>query len=560
MPIVHPSQIDESYFLNDDGTLNHGEWRVFSALCKGLPEQWHVLPRARWLTPRKTKEVRGECDFLIIDPTRGILDLEVKTGVIWDELHGYTQAGKSIDPIRKAEFNAAGMANMLELRTSFDIQIGYALCFPDYDGAFDPALGVDRLLTDTDLAPDLITLSLELAFDSWDKRTSLPERMLRAIFDEVVPHMGFRREHRLEEHYVLERIEKATSTQYWVLNHIKDSQRIAVSGCAGTGKTKLAIETARYFATIGKSVLLTCFNNNLELVLRQDESLQSLIRAEYGTGLDVASFHHIADHFLNRANQQRNRRNQPQLIRSREWNDPRYAPDVIIAMKEFSLRYDVIVIDEGQDFDPHWVTALVQTLRDPKEGRIALFYDPHQQLYDRSNPAGIVHDHRLMVFPLFTNCRNPAPVHRAAMRYHQQGDMFMPLVDVGPEPLQVEVERSSSAQINALGQWLRMEKPDPHDVVVLTPHGETNSRRQWQDNMIVGNYVLTDDVEKWLSKTNHKNILCTSVYKFKGLEAPFVLVTELEGISDRRRMPILYTALSRAKYQLIYFLPKGLTV
>jgi hypothetical protein len=165
-----------------------------------------------------------------------------------------------------------------------------------------------------------------------------------------------------------------------------------------------------------------------------------------------------------------------------------------------------------------------------------------------------------MVFPLFTNCRNPAPVHRAAMRYHQQGDMFMPLVDVGPEPLQVEVERSSSAQINALGQWLRMEKPDPHDVVVLTPHGETNSRRQWQDNMIVGNYVLTDDVEKWLSKTNHKNILCTSVYKFKGLEAPFVLVTELEGISDRRRMPILYTALSRAKYQLIYFLPKGLTV
>lgn len=562
MPIIHPSQIGESYFLNDDGTLNHGEWRVFNALRKGLPAHWHVLPRARWLTSRRTKETRGECDFLIIDPARGILDLEVKTGVSWDKLRGYTQAGKSIDPVRQAEFNAAGMADMLEARTAFDTHIGYVLCFPDYEGAFDPALGIHRLLTEIDLAPDLVAHSLELAFDSWDKHTTMPDKMLRAIFDEIVPHMGFRREHRLEEHYVLERIEKATSTQYWVLNHIKSNQRIAVSGCAGTGKTKLAVEAARYFASIGKSVLLTCFNNNLELVLRQDETLLPLFKSEYGTGLDVTSFHHIADYFLNRANQQRNRRNQPFLTRAREWNDPRYAQDVMSAMKEVPLRYDVIVIDEGQDFDPRWVTALVQTLRDPEEGRIALFYDPHQQLYDRSDPNAIIRDHHLTVFPLYTNCRNPAPVHRAAMRYHEQGDLFTPLVDVGPEPMQVEVDRdrSGDAQMQALRQWLRLEKPDPHEVVVLTPHGETNPRRQWQDNTTVGDYVLTDDVETWLNKKNRKNILCTSVYKFKGLEAPFVLVTELEGISGRRRKPVLYTALSRAKYQLIYFLPKGLTV
>lgn len=562
MPIIHPSQIGESYFLNDDGTLNYGEWRVFTALCKGLPSHWHVLPRARWLTPRKSKELRGECDFLVIDPARGILDIEVKTGVNWDESSGYTQAGKSIDPIRQAEFNATGMAEMLETRTGFDTKIGYVLCLPEYEGAFDPALGVDRLFTEPDLATDLILRAFELACDSWNLHIPLPAKMLNAIFHEVVPHMGFRREHRLEEHYVLDRIEKATSTQYWVLNHIKANHRIAVSGCAGTGKTKLAIETARYFASIGKSVLLTCFNNNLELVLRQDETLIPLIRPEYGTGLDVASFHHIADHFLNRANQQRNRRNQPPLIRAREWNDPRYTQDVTSAMKEYSLRYDVIVIDEGQDFDPRWVTALKQTLRDSEEGRIVLFYDPHQQLYDRSNPMAIVQDHHLTVFPLYTNCRNPAPVHRAAMQYHEQGDLFTPLVDVGPEPMQVQVDRdrSGDAQMQALRQWLYVEKPDPHDVVVLTPHGETNSRRQWKDKATVGEYMLTDDVETWLGKKNRKNILCTSVYKFKGLEAPFVLVTELEGISDRRRKPVLYTALSRAKYQLIYFLPKGLEI
>jgi DNA helicase IV len=322
----------------------------------------------------------------------------------------------------------------------------------------------------------------------------------------------------------------------------------------------LAIETARYFASLGKSVLLTCFNNNLELILRQDESLLHLVKQQYGAGLDIASFHHIADYFLNRANQNRNRRNQPSLTRGREWNDPHYAQDVTIAVKEFPLRYDVIVIDEGQDFDARWVDALASALRDSGDTRMIFFFDPHQRLYDRGNPAAIIKNHQLSVFPLFTNCRNPAPVHKAAMRYHEQGDLFTPLVDVGPEPMRVEVDRSSDAQLRALGQWLNVMKPDPHEVVVLTPHGDSNPRRQWLANTSVGQYMLTNDVETWLSKKNQKSILCTSVYKFKGLEAPFVLVVELEGISDHRRQPVLYTALSRAKYQLIYFLPKGLQI
>jgi hypothetical protein len=237
MPIIHPSQLCESYFLNDDGTLNLGEWHVFTSLRKGLPAHWHILPRTRWLLPRKSKEIRGECDFLIIDPARGILDLEVKTGVSWDELHGYTQNGRSIDPIRQAEFNSAGMADMLAMRSGFDTHIGYALCFPDYEGVYDPALGVNRLLTETDIAPDLIARSLELSFDSWNKHTPLPSKMLEALLYEIVPRMGFRREHRLEAHYVLERIENATSTQYWVLNHIKGNSGGPL--CSDSKKRKL---------------------------------------------------------------------------------------------------------------------------------------------------------------------------------------------------------------------------------------------------------------------------------------------------------------------------------
>src|SRR5262249_60417073 len=54
-----------------------------------------------------------------------------------------------------------------------------------------------------------------------------------------------------------------TEEQFAALDTMEDNPRVLFTGPAGTGKTVLALETARRVASTGKSVLLVCFNRLL---------------------------------------------------------------------------------------------------------------------------------------------------------------------------------------------------------------------------------------------------------------------------------------------------------
>ena len=58
-------------------------------------------------------------------------------------------------------------------------------------------------------------------------------------------------------------LQQATEQQIAILRMLRTQSRLLVEGCAGSGKTLLAICLAREHAALGKSVLLTCFNRNL---------------------------------------------------------------------------------------------------------------------------------------------------------------------------------------------------------------------------------------------------------------------------------------------------------
>src|SRR6476469_9643761 len=48
----------------------------------------------------------------------------------------------------------------------------------------------------------------------------------------------------------------------------------------------------------------------------------------------------------------------------------------------FSAKYDVLIVDEGQDFEPEWLQSLLYQLKD--DGRLYLLEDDNQRLYDRA--------------------------------------------------------------------------------------------------------------------------------------------------------------------------------
>ena len=63
---------------------------------------------------------------------------------------------------------------------------------------------------------------------------------------------------------------KFTHEQYRALDRMEENKRILFTGCAGTGKTLLALEKSRRAAFEGKNVLMLCFNRFLAAKLKSD--------------------------------------------------------------------------------------------------------------------------------------------------------------------------------------------------------------------------------------------------------------------------------------------------
>ncbi len=61
----------------------------------------------------------------------------------------------------------------------------------------------------------------------------------------------------------LEEVRRFTPQQFRVLDQLADNPRLVIDGLAGTGKTMLAIESARRAVESGRRVLFLCFNRLL---------------------------------------------------------------------------------------------------------------------------------------------------------------------------------------------------------------------------------------------------------------------------------------------------------
>ena len=92
-------------------------------------------------------------------------------------------------------------------------------------------------------------------------------------------------------------LKELTEQQFVTLNTLSKQKRVAISGCAGSGKTFLAIEQAKRLARRGMSVLVTCYNRNLADWLRRHLAEQA--RTDLALrSIDVFNFHRIASHIM----------------------------------------------------------------------------------------------------------------------------------------------------------------------------------------------------------------------------------------------------------------------
>ncbi len=204
-----------------------------------------------------------------------------------------------------------------------------------------------------------------------------------------------------------------TGQQAALINHFGRDRRMVVTGCAGSGKTMLAVERARQLAAAGRRVLFVCFNRAL------CAHLGDTVEAD---GLEFSTFHGLCVHLARRAG--------VAPAKPEGTAPPEYwshvLPDALVegigvlgGQYDDILRADVLgaaeLVDEAQDLHSDWLAALTCTLHDEEKGSIWLFMDGNQRVYDVT--LEVPDEYR--PFDLTVNCRNTQAIHAEVMKLYQ---------------------------------------------------------------------------------------------------------------------------------------------
>jgi hypothetical protein len=534
------------------GTRSNAERKVFFALKERLPEPFIALHSVSMLTRgvRGTDRLHdGEIDFLIGHPDLGLLVLEVKGGGIrcchdeqrWTSVStdGEYEIKNPYEQVRRSMYSLIDELKISKLTPRHEFPVGYAVWFPDIE------IGKTSL--------GLSTSYRQITLDA----TSLhaPEAELRRIFSDClvrptarVPGLAALRE--LTRHFVPEwsiparmrtslndeehALTEATRSQHKVLSMLGRRRRALICGSAGSGKTFLAMEKARRLGEAGGKVLLLCFNRRLAGWLHEATADCQ--------NVDTFNYHGLCEHVCKMAGHPVP---QPDPLGPQDAYFRYELPEAMMAaIEESALRYDVIIVDEAQDFDAVWWICIESLMRDPVESLLFIFYDDNQRIYESRNDFPIQETPLL----LCENCRNTQTIFTG----------FMPLYRgeatpecVGPEGRAVEIVEIASAveEKRAIESVLRRlihdEHISPSAIVILS--GRAEAKSMWKD----GASAPCNAVFSWRSPCPPNAIACSTIHAFKGMESSVVVVTEISGIPDKTARELLYVAYSRAKFHLI---------
>ncbi|MDE0660917.1 MAG: NERD domain-containing protein [Gammaproteobacteria bacterium] len=531
---------------------NPGERSVARALLEQLPRRVEVFHGFNWLARNaRGTLLEGECDFILLEPEKGLLFVEVKGGsLVFDGEKWVRQVGSERRELNKDPFAQAqrGMHDIVDIvsrrhggnSNGLPFAYGFAVAFPDcrVSGWLPPNIHPELILDAAKLktVPDAV----KRIFASFSRKEHRPlyadevASVREALYPkyELVPVLW----RRIEDQE--ERLSRLTQEQQRILDILEQQPKAAISGVAGSGKTLLALAKAQAMARQGLRTLLLCFNRPLK-----DWLLQSVPDA-FGGKLVIDNYHGLADDLCRAAG--------VPLWERGDTKDPNFWTEIVpVALEEACERlgpehkFDAIIVDEGQDFEDLWWDSLDSVFRDAaNKACYYVFYDPKQNLFVDS-PS--LPDELGQPYSLPTNCRNTVRIaaHCASLVGHD--NKVRDEAPTGEDPVMVSAQTIGEA-FRAAGKQVRELCESgkgglkPSQAAVLAP---AYTERDWPGKF--GTIALTKDFDEW---RRGEGVLIATWGRFKGLEADAVVIVETPMRNEARETTTRYVARSRAKHWL----------
>ena len=198
-------------------------------------------------------------------------------------------------------------------------------------------------------------------------------------------------------------------------------------------------------------------------------------------------------------------------------------------------KYDVVVVDEAQDFDQYQAMIISLHLKD-SESEMRVFYDMTQNIFDKDFKNGF--DINVPPFTLRENLRNTSSIYDWATSETNLGKEVITNQIIGPSPIsytfkkEYDLKKYLESEITNL---IDKENVAVESIVILADHD---------------NYTkyLNTQLGRWICSTEVKEntIKISLVEDFKGLESNVVLYIHDSNTPENYN----YVAFTRAKYYL----------
>ncbi|MCB9210927.1 MAG: NERD domain-containing protein [Ignavibacteriales bacterium] len=532
MALMIPSECSET-------TLSTAEIDLFFTLRSSFDDEWTIFHSFNMLARnRENKIIDTEIDFLFYHHALGILVLEVKGGQIKFEKGDWYQNNikMKLGPDTQARLNKYNVIKYLEkyLNGELPISIGHAVCFPDYYGDLDKLpSSIYNIVISGYHMPHLnnIVVSIMKQYKSKDIRP-LDKFLARTIRNALMPIFEFGSS--LNDIFGQEerRIFQLTEKQIELLGFISEYKKALIRGCAGSGKTIMAVKKAKELAANGQSVLMLCYNKMLCEALAKELDNQR-------EKITVSTYHDFCIDELVRAKYDLDFDNKSGDFWTIE------IPEMFLKLLETkSIKYDAVIVDEGQDFrEEYWISINDLIAED---GFYYIFYDPDQNLYDTK----ILPPQLSTPFILSQNCRSTKKIFEAIKPYSESD------IKIGEtSPTGVEVKEFSESNSilrrkhlsQVLHELIVEQSLKESQIVILGAHSLKNTCIG-SDNKI-GQFIISENV-----LPSKQVIPYYTFMKYKGLESDVVILLDVDANDLRwKRKSALYTAMSRAKHLLYIF-------
>jgi len=536
--IVPPHVLDNWQKIN--GILSAGknaEYETLAHLRDALPDQLTVFFNLHWNVRDEAALHAREVDFIVVDPEGNCLLVEQKLGDLIERPEGLFKAyghANVKDVTQQIHDSRDGLRDQFSRQHGGKpLKIDYILYCPHHMIQDISASGLDEknILDSRDKGALANVIAKRLT-----SRRERPTEFGKAVLDffyqtlKIVPDVSSLRADQSQ------RFLQLVETPIELLESIEMHPfRLHVRGCAGCGKSQIALRFLERAINNGERTLFVCYNHPLK------ERIAGLV----GDGADVTTLHGMIHRFCLREDVPI--AYEPGQKTPQEWQE--LVEAIVVCVGDNEAVYDSLIVDEGQDLTADEYEFIRLFLK--PDASILWLADTDQEVGQARGRPFKGSD--FVRVTLRRNYRSPASIARFVTRVFP--DRFQPSNDI--EGLSVgrhgytKPSEQEALVARIVDKWLKRGFR-LSDMAVVSLRGVQSTA--FRDVEVISSYPVkrftgryVDDQQEY----TNGDLLFETVRRFKGQQAPLVILVDVDPDPAKSwDLNAVYIGMTRATIRL----------